>query len=444
LLYRVLYEQLELKRRQRQYPWPTKVGLDEHFFKWHKSRGFRSFVTMVVDHKNHRLMEVVDGKQAGVLRASLSHIDQRHGTGRLVPPPGSSPRQRLCPTRRLRDRGRRAPPAHPTRLPCALLWPVGQPPKGGRLALSRSKSSLWTPIQTGFAETKALQLAGLPVPSSCSMSNSLHCGQLPWFLSCAATLLVGATACAASTSPPAQATAATAPTASATAAAGPGASPEGSTPAPGAVNAGVCPTQLLLDDLEDGDTQIVVADQRDGSWYTYADDKGSTIEPAAGGAFRLAEGGAQDSKFAARMAGKTAEVVGGYVGMGFDFTSKKDFYDLSCCKAISFWGKKVGRGTGTVRVKIGDSNTEAQGGVCKDCSNNFGMDYGFTEEWKQYTLPFDRLYQQPYWGDRFEGLVSGKVLHLHFQVNHPNFDYDIWVDDVRLVGCGVEAASPGG
>jgi hypothetical protein len=30
LLHRVLYEQLELKRRTRLYDWPTKVGIDEH------------------------------------------------------------------------------------------------------------------------------------------------------------------------------------------------------------------------------------------------------------------------------------------------------------------------------------------------------------------------------------------------------------------------------
>jgi transposase len=33
LVHRILYEQLELKRRTRLYPWPTKVGIDEHLFK---------------------------------------------------------------------------------------------------------------------------------------------------------------------------------------------------------------------------------------------------------------------------------------------------------------------------------------------------------------------------------------------------------------------------
>src|SRR5687767_3247781 len=74
LLHRVLYEQLELERRKRLYPWPTKVGIDEHLFKHDSRLNTRRFVTMVVDHKNKRLMEVVEGKEGAVLKAALEHI----------------------------------------------------------------------------------------------------------------------------------------------------------------------------------------------------------------------------------------------------------------------------------------------------------------------------------------------------------------------------------
>jgi transposase len=77
LLYRILYEQLELKRRTRLYPWPTKVGIDEHLFKHDFRLNQRRFVTMLVDHKNRRLMEVVEGKEAAVLRGALEHIPGR-------------------------------------------------------------------------------------------------------------------------------------------------------------------------------------------------------------------------------------------------------------------------------------------------------------------------------------------------------------------------------
>jgi transposase len=77
LLHRVLYEQLELRRRTRQYPWPLKVGIDEHLFKHDARLNQRRFVTMIVDHKNKRLMEVVEGKEGAVLRAALAHIPGR-------------------------------------------------------------------------------------------------------------------------------------------------------------------------------------------------------------------------------------------------------------------------------------------------------------------------------------------------------------------------------
>ena len=77
LLHRVLYEQLELKRRTRLYPWPEKVGIDEHLFKHDFRLEQRRFVTMVVDHKNKRLMELVEGKSGAELNAALQHIPGR-------------------------------------------------------------------------------------------------------------------------------------------------------------------------------------------------------------------------------------------------------------------------------------------------------------------------------------------------------------------------------
>lgn len=77
LLHRVLYEQLELKRRTRLYPWPTKVGIDEHLFKHDFRLEQRRFVTMIVDHKNKRLMELVEGKSGAALHAALAHIPGR-------------------------------------------------------------------------------------------------------------------------------------------------------------------------------------------------------------------------------------------------------------------------------------------------------------------------------------------------------------------------------
>ena len=75
-LYKALYTQLELQRRKRLYPWPTVIGVDEHFFRRGRG-GFRQFVSMVVDYKNRRLMELVEGRTVGEMEAQLADIPGR-------------------------------------------------------------------------------------------------------------------------------------------------------------------------------------------------------------------------------------------------------------------------------------------------------------------------------------------------------------------------------
>ena len=93
-LYRTLYRHLELESRKRLYPWPTKIGIDEHFFRRGKS-GFRDFVSVIVDHKNHRLMEMVNGRTGSELEAALAHIPGRENV-RVVAIDMSDPFKRFA------------------------------------------------------------------------------------------------------------------------------------------------------------------------------------------------------------------------------------------------------------------------------------------------------------------------------------------------------------
>ena len=82
-VYRALYAQLELERRQRLYPWPSVIGLDEHFFRRGRG-GFRQFVSMVVDYKNRRLFELVEGRTVAEMEAALGHIAGRENVRQVV------------------------------------------------------------------------------------------------------------------------------------------------------------------------------------------------------------------------------------------------------------------------------------------------------------------------------------------------------------------------
>ncbi len=75
-LYQAHYGELEHKRKTRLYPWPKKIGLDEHFFKSNKV-GFREFVSMVVDFNNKRLFELVEGRTVAALKYALWNIPGR-------------------------------------------------------------------------------------------------------------------------------------------------------------------------------------------------------------------------------------------------------------------------------------------------------------------------------------------------------------------------------
>ena len=75
LLYKVLYEQLGRKIKQIDYPWPKKVGIDEHFVS--RKYGHPEFMTVFTDLKNHRVRECVLGKTKQGLLEKVAHIEGR-------------------------------------------------------------------------------------------------------------------------------------------------------------------------------------------------------------------------------------------------------------------------------------------------------------------------------------------------------------------------------
>lgn len=75
-LYKAVEEMLELNRKKRLYPWPKIIGLDEHKFKRTKKREL-FWATIVVDHVNKRVFEVVEGKDGDSLKIALGAIPGR-------------------------------------------------------------------------------------------------------------------------------------------------------------------------------------------------------------------------------------------------------------------------------------------------------------------------------------------------------------------------------
>lgn len=204
------------------------------------------------------------------------------------------------------------------------------------------------------------------------------------------------------------------------------AAPAAAPSTPSAAGSATC-EQPLLDDLEDGNNQGLVVDNRGGYWFSFKDNAGSTLTPE--GNFMPAAGGADGSKHAAHIAGKTGSAGVVYTGMGFNLSNPMAPYDLSGAKGICFKAK----GTGSARVKVPDVNTTPEGGVCKTCYNDFGADFQLTPDWTEHCFAFADMKQQPGWGEPHPALTQTKAFSIQWQVSTPNAEYDVWVDDVRLM-----------
>lgn len=82
-IYQSLYEQINLRlRRNLNYPWPSTIGIDEHFFT--RRRGRAEFATVFTDFNNKRIRELAFGKVKAELIAQIQNIEGRENVKNVV------------------------------------------------------------------------------------------------------------------------------------------------------------------------------------------------------------------------------------------------------------------------------------------------------------------------------------------------------------------------
>jgi hypothetical protein len=180
----------------------------------------------------------------------------------------------------------------------------------------------------------------------------------------------------------------------------------------------------IIDDFEDNDLDISLFDDRSGAWYTYKDKNGTTLSPDP---LALVNEGAQGSKQAIRIFGKTGQHVDTFAGLGVPLSDTQMPYDLTGVSGICFRAK----GAGTARVMLPDVNTFPQGGRCKSCYNSFGKDFQLTADWQELCFRFEKMAQKQGWGEPAPALATDKVFGIQFQVYKHEASYDLSLDDVR-------------
>lgn len=190
----------------------------------------------------------------------------------------------------------------------------------------------------------------------------------------------------------------------------------------------------LIDDFEDGNSQVAPAGGRTGYWWTAHDNLGSAFSVPQG-AFSPADGGAESTK-AIHVAGTTA--TGSNDAWGVEFgtnflVEKGALYDASKYAGISF--KAKASAPTKLRVNLGDVNTHADAGACNTCWNHFRQDFTLTDAWQTYTMRYSDLKQRDGWGDpRPKHLTPDKLVSVSFAVDGGQ-TFDVWIDDVRFLAC---------
>ena len=196
-----------------------------------------------------------------------------------------------------------------------------------------------------------------------------------------------------------------------------------------------CSVESLIVDAENASEQLLLYENRNGYMYTFVDENGSKVTPGPN-KFFVDGRGAHGSLSALHFHGEltTGEA---YAGVGFTFLEPETGYDASKYSGISFVAKRGPESTDLVKVKLPDINTDPDGGVCKDCYNDFGIQFQVSEEWTRYTVNFTDLKQDSGWGDpQPESVDPTQLFGMQWQVEESGKKFDIWIDDVAFIGCG--------
>jgi hypothetical protein len=190
----------------------------------------------------------------------------------------------------------------------------------------------------------------------------------------------------------------------------------------------------VIDDAEDNNNAIAVLGGRDGKWSGGKDDKGTTLFPE--GEVKMAPGGANGSKFAARFWGKRATGDGAWgTNFGARFKDGGSF-DASKHAGISFFAKTGKGSTQNFRFRISDVNTHPDGAACKQCWNHFGRELSISDQWTEFKVSFDEMTQEEYWGDpRPPKITPSKVYGFEFAPTTAGADFDISIDDIKFIDC---------
>lgn len=201
-----------------------------------------------------------------------------------------------------------------------------------------------------------------------------------------------------------------------------------------------------IDDMEDGDPEIMLTGPRNGYWYVGGDlTAGATLEPPSS-KFAMSElGTGGRSEYAAHLKAVGFSDWGSVMGFNFiELLTEVKPYDGSAYCGIDFWGKAAG--PTTVRFRVPDIDTHQSGGVCQvpgttgvngtACYDHFGKSLSFTAAWQAFSVKFTDLAQV---GSGYHPadnkLKANKLMAVEWALPGAAKTYELWIDDVQFTKC---------
>jgi hypothetical protein len=170
--------------------------------------------------------------------------------------------------------------------------------------------------------------------------------------------------------------------------------------------AGVAAPFDMIDDMEDGDAQILWTNERAGGWYSFSGRPGGEPDqyPPTGGPWSMAKlvppRTAPDGRMSLLGAQCIAPPEPSRIGCALDLRNWNGIrspYDGSTYTGVAFWAK-LGEAASSpaIEVRFPDANTDAMAGTCRDalgtCDNDFGFQVNdVTLDWKQFHVAWSDL-----------------------------------------------------
>jgi len=203
--------------------------------------------------------------------------------------------------------------------------------------------------------------------------------------------------------------------------------------------AGWCADPLLIDDVEDDNSEICASGGREGAWYVASDGTSTDLTPPEGADFlpSMIPGGRGTSRYAAHYSGSGFTDWGAV--MGFSLRNGSP-YDASGAGGITFWMKS--NAAVVVSVPTLETSPRSQGGPCADddsiCAGRFAFYITAPgSEWTEYHVPFAALSQN----DGSATWNASHLLNIDFAAQR-DAAFDVWVDDVAFYDCSASDCLP--